>query len=49
MLGLASVLDIIIMTSFTRPLVYLLSGTKALNRRTVRASEPATATAGGRR
>jgi protein-export membrane protein SecD len=49
MLGLASVLDIIIMTSFTRPLVYLLSGTKALSRRTVRASEPAAATAGGRR
>ncbi|HSK24451.1 MAG TPA: protein translocase subunit SecD [Egicoccus sp.] len=49
MLGLASVLDIIIMTSFTRPVVYLLSGTKALNRRTVRASEVATTTAGGRR
>lgn len=49
MLGLASVLDIIIMTSFTRPIVYLLSGTKALNRRTLRASEAATASAGGRR
>ncbi|MFA9445686.1 protein translocase subunit SecD [Egicoccus sp. AB-alg6-2] len=49
MLGIASILDIVIMYFFTRPLVFLLSGTKLMNRRTVRAAEPATVTAGGRR
>ncbi|GGI07315.1 protein translocase subunit SecD [Egicoccus halophilus] len=49
MLGIASVLDILIMVAFTRPLVFLLAGTKLMNRRTVRAAEPAVATAGVRR
>ncbi|MFA9429230.1 protein translocase subunit SecD [Egicoccus sp. AB-alg2] len=50
MLGIASILDIMIMFFFTRPLVFLLSGTKVMNRKTVRAAEPAAvATAGGRR
>jgi preprotein translocase subunit SecD len=49
MLGLASVLDIIILYFFTRPLVTLMSGTKLLQRTTIRAAEPVAATAGGRR
>jgi preprotein translocase subunit SecD len=49
MLGLASILDIIIMYFFTRPLVTLMSGTKLLHRKGIRASEPVAATAGGRR
>ena len=49
MLGMASILDIVIMTAFTRPLVYLMAGTKLLNRRVVRAAEPVAATTGGRR
>jgi preprotein translocase subunit SecD len=49
MLGLASVLDIIILYFFTRPLVTLMSGTKLLQRTTIRASEPVAVAAGGRR
>jgi preprotein translocase subunit SecD len=49
MLGLASVLDIIILYFFTRPVVTLMSGTKLLQRTTIRAAEPVAATAGGRR
>ena len=43
MLGMATVLDIIILYFFTRPAVTLMSNTKLLQRRTVRASAPAAA------
>jgi preprotein translocase subunit SecD len=49
MLGLASVLDIIILYFFTRPVVTLMSGTKLLHRKGIRAAEPVAATTGGRR
>jgi preprotein translocase subunit SecD len=53
MLGLATVLDIVILYFFTRPVVYLMSNTKLLSRKNLRAVEkaatPAAATAGGRR
>jgi preprotein translocase subunit SecD len=49
MLGLASILDLLIMYFFTRPAVGLLSGTKLLTRKGVRAAEPVAATAGARR
>jgi protein-export membrane protein SecD len=48
MLGLASILDIIIMYFYTRPLVTLMSGTKLLSRQNIRAAEPATAGASPR-
>jgi hypothetical protein len=35
------VLDLIIMWAYTRPTVFLLSGTKLMSRRTVRAADPA--------
>ncbi len=38
MLGIATVLDLIILHLFTRPTVFLLSGTKLVTRRTVRAA-----------
>jgi preprotein translocase subunit SecD len=49
MLGLASVLDIIILYFFTRPLVTLMSGTKLLHRKGIRAAEPVAVTTGARR
>jgi preprotein translocase subunit SecD len=52
MLGMATVLDIAILYFFTRPVVFLMAGTKLLNRRTIRAAEkpePVPATAGGAR
>jgi preprotein translocase subunit SecD len=53
MLGLATVLDIVILYFFTRPVVFLMSNTKLLSRKNLRAVEktatPAAATAGGRR
>jgi preprotein translocase subunit SecD len=49
MLGMASILDLLIMYFFTRPAVGLLSGTKLLTRQGVRAAEPVTATTGARR
>jgi hypothetical protein len=49
MLGLASVLDIIILYFFTRPVVTLMSGTKLLHRKGIRAAEPVAVTTGGRR
>jgi protein-export membrane protein SecD len=48
MLGLASILDILIMYFYTRPLVTLMSGTKLLSRQNIRAAEPVTAGAGPR-
>ena len=45
MLGLSSVLDLMIMWFFARPVVMLLGNTRVLNRRTVRASEAARAEA----
>jgi preprotein translocase subunit SecD len=44
MLGFATVLDIIILTTFTRPVVGLLSTSKLLTRRSVRAAQPVVAT-----
>jgi preprotein translocase subunit SecD len=49
MLGLASILDIIILYFFTRPVVTLMSGTKLLRRENIRAAEPVAVTAGSRR
>jgi preprotein translocase subunit SecD len=49
MLGLASVLDIIILYFFTRPVVTLMSGTKLLHRKGIRAAAPVAVTTGGRR
>jgi preprotein translocase subunit SecD len=49
MLGLASILDIIILYFFTRPVVTLMSGTKLLSRQHIRAAEPVAATTGARR
>jgi preprotein translocase subunit SecD len=49
MLGLASVLDILILYFFTRPLVSLMSGTKLLHRKGIRAAEPVAVTTGARR
>jgi preprotein translocase subunit SecD len=53
MLGIATVLDLLIMYFYTRPTVFLLSGTKLLSRRTVRAAkaaprEPAMSAGGAR-
>jgi preprotein translocase subunit SecD len=39
MLGLATLLDLLILVAFTRPVVFLMSTTKLLTRRTVRAAE----------
>ncbi len=39
MLGMATLLDLLILVAFTRPVVFLMSNTKLLTRRTVRASE----------
>lgn len=47
MLGIATVLDIIILWGFTRPVVFLTSETRLLTRRTVRAAEPVAVPAGG--
>ena len=47
MLGLATVLDIIIMYFFTRPVVGLMSNTKLMTRRTIRAAERVPVAAGG--
>lgn len=51
MLGMSTLLDLIILWAFTRPTVFLLSTTRFLTRRTVRAADtaqrPAAATAGG--
>lgn len=44
MLGLATVLDIIILTTFTRPVVGLMSSSKMMSRRSVRAAQPVAAT-----
>jgi preprotein translocase subunit SecD len=44
MLGLATVLDIIILTTFTRPVVGLMSNSKLMSRRSVRAAQPVAAT-----
>jgi preprotein translocase subunit SecD len=44
MLGLATVLDIIILTTFTRPVVGLMSTSKLMSRRSVRAAQPVVAT-----
>jgi preprotein translocase subunit SecD len=41
MLGIATVLDLLIMWAYTRPTVFLLSGTKLMSRRSVRAADPA--------
>ncbi len=50
MLGISTVLDLVIMYFFTRPVVFLLGTTKLLTRKTVRAADTApVATAGGRR
>jgi preprotein translocase subunit SecD len=46
MLGLATVLDIIILTTFTRPVVGLLSTSKLMSRRSVRAAQPVAVAAG---
>jgi len=39
MLGMATLLDLLILVAFTRPVVFLMSNTKLLTRRTVRAAE----------
>ncbi len=39
MLGVATILDLVIMWGFTRPVVWLMSTTRLLTRRTVRASD----------
>ena len=49
MLGMATVLDIVILYLFTRPTVFLMGGTKLLNRRNVRAAEPVAVPAGADR
>jgi preprotein translocase subunit SecD len=49
MLGLATVLDIIILYFFTRPVVGLMSGTKLMSRKQVRAAEPVAVGVGGAR
>lgn len=41
MLGLATLLDLLILVAFTRPVVFLMGNTKLLTRRTVRAAERA--------
>lgn len=43
MLGISTVLDLVILHFFTRPIVVLLSGTKWLSRRSLRAAEPGAA------
>jgi preprotein translocase subunit SecD len=48
MLGMATLLDLIIMYFFTRPVVGLLSGTRLLDRRSVRAADTAPVPVGGR-
>ncbi len=50
MLGIATVLDLLILHFFTRPVVFLLSNTRLVTRKTVRAAEKpsATATVGSR-
>ncbi len=40
MLGMATVLDLLILALFTRPLVFLMGGTRLLSRRNVRAADP---------
>jgi hypothetical protein len=47
MLGMATVLDIIILYFFTRPVVGLMSNTKLMTRRTIRAAERVPVAAGG--
>jgi len=47
MLGMATVLDLIIMTTFTRPVVALMSTTRLLSRTSLRAA-PKTSDAGGK-
>ncbi len=48
MLGIATVLDILILWGFTRPTVWLMSETRLLTRRTVRAADTAVAPGGAR-
>ncbi|MEX0705247.1 MAG: SecD/SecF family protein translocase subunit, partial [Nitriliruptoraceae bacterium] len=48
MLGIATVLDILILWAFTRPVVWLMSETRLLTRRTVRAVDAAVASGGAR-
>ena len=49
MLGMASILDLIIMYAFTRPVVGLMSTTRLMSRKQVRAADPVPVTAGGAR
>ncbi|MEX0953084.1 MAG: protein translocase subunit SecD [Nitriliruptoraceae bacterium] len=48
MLGIATVLDILILWAFTRPVVWLMSETRLLTRHTVRAADTAVAPGGAR-
>ena len=49
MLGMASILDLVIMYAFTRPVVGLMSTTRLMSRKQVRAADQVPVTAGGSR